>query len=405
MPSGLQILDRGCSHRAAHDSVEQAPKCHPETRKTIVADIMSWIGDPSRPTRVLWFNGPAGAGKTAIAWQTLCKRCAAKKWLAGSFFFSRMAPLVRNDPANLFPTIAYQLSLAVPAIGKVIYEVVTEDPSLVSKTLKIQLQKLIMEPMQLVLNLPNQPVVIIIDGLDECKGEGMQTHILRLLGSLFQHPIGGLSRACFIVTSRPEPWIRDEFEIEPLSVITRPLFLGKTVEANDDIRTFFRAGFKEIHNSARHRSTMWNIKKPWPSYRVLDDLVDKASGQFIYPATVLKFVDDPNYRPTDLLDIITSIPMVSSPSTLRPLATLDQLYSQILSTACNAQRTLEILGVLMAMQDALMTTQGESKMHLPSWTLQDVSWLQFIRTFRLETLRISEKLYECKGSVGTRSNV
>jgi len=302
MPSGLQILDRGCSHRAAHDSVEQAPKCHPETRKTIVADIMSWIGDPSRTNRVLWFNGPAGVGKTAIA-QTLCKRCAAKKWLAGSFFFSRMAPLVRNDPAYLFPTIAYQLSLAVPAIGKVIFEVVTEDPSLVSKTLKIQLQKLIMEPMQLVLDLPNQPVVIIIDGLDECKGEGMQTHILRLLGNLFQHPIGGLSRACFIVTSRPEPWIHNEFEIEPLSVITRPLFLGKTVEANDDIRTFFRAGFKEIHSSARHRSTMWNVKKPWPSYRVLDDLVDKASGRSSTPPQFL-----------NLLTTQTTGPLTSSTS-------------------------------------------------------------------------------------------
>jgi len=93
--------------------------------------------------------------------------------------------------------------------------------------------------------------------------------------------------------------------------------------------------------------------------------------------------------------------MVSSPSTLRPLATLDQLYSQILSTACNAQRTLEILGALMAMQDALMTTQGESKMHLPSWTLQDVSWLQFIRTFRLETPRISEKLLGLQPGDGT----
>jgi hypothetical protein len=152
------------------------------------------------------------------------------------------------------------------------------------------LQKLIVEPMQLVLDLPNQPVVIIIDGLDECKEEGMQSHILRLLGSVFQHhPFGGLSCVCFIVTSRPEPWIHNEFDMEPLSLITRPVFLGLTAEASDDIRTFFRAGFTEIHNS-----------------------------------------------PTDRLNIITSIStMVSSPSTPKPLAALDQLYSQILSTACD----------------------------------------------------------------------
>ena len=52
---------------------------------------------------------------------------------------------------------------------------------------------------------------------------------------------------------------------------------------------------------------MSDVAKPWPSYSVLDDLVDKASGQFIYPATVLKFVGNPNYRPTDRLDIIASI--------------------------------------------------------------------------------------------------
>jgi len=362
---------------------------------------MSWITDLSRTSRVLWFHGPAGVGKTAIA-HTLCKRCAEKKWLAGSFFFSRMAPLARNDPSYLFPTIAYQLSLALPAVGEVIHEVVTKDPSLVSKALKIQLQKLIVEPMQLVLDLPNQPIVIIIDGLDECKGEGMQAHIIRLLGNVFQYPIGGLSRVCFIVTSRPEPWIHNAFDMEPLSIITRPVFLGQTAEANDDIRTFFRAGFTEIHDSPRHRCTMWNVKRPWPSYRVLDDLVEKASGQFIYPATVLKFVDDPNYRPTDLLDIITSIPMiVPSPSTPKPLAALDRLYSQILSTACDKRRTREILGALMAMQDALMTMQGESKVHLPSWTLQDVDWLQFIRAFRLESLRISEKLLGLQPGDGT----
>ena len=362
---------------------------------------MSWIGDPSRTSRVLWFNGPAGAGKTAIA-QTLCKRCDEKRWLAGSFFFSHMAPLARNDPSHLFPTISYQLSLAIPAVGEVIYEVVAKDPSLVSKALKVQLQKLIVEPMQLVLDLPNQPVVIIIDGLDECEGEGMQAHIIRLLGSVLQHPIGGLSRVCFIVTSRPEPWIHNEFDLESLSLITRPVFLGQTAEANNDIRTFFRAGFTEIHNSTRHRSTMWNVKKPWPSYRVLDDLIEKASGQFIYPATVLKFVDDPNYRPTDLLNLITSIPtIVSSPSTPKPLVALDLLYSQILSTACNKQRTLDILGALMAMQDALMSMQGETKVHLPSWTLQDVEWLQFIRAFRLESLRIAEKLLGLQPGDGT----
>ena len=299
---------------------------------------------------------------------------------------------------HLFPTIAYQLSLAIPAVGKVIHEVVTKDPSLLSKAMRVQLQELIVEPMQLV-DLPNQPVVIIIDGLDECEGEGMQAHIIRLLGHAFQHAVGGLSRVCFIVTSRPEPWIHNEFDMEPLLLTTQQVFLGQNGEANDDIRTFLSASFTEIHNSARHQSTMWDVEKPWPSNRVLDDLVEKASGQFIYPATVLKFVDDPKGRPNELLDKITKLPTIApSPSTPQPLAALDRLYSQILSTADNKQRTRKILGALMATQSALMTIQGESGvhlpswMHLPSWPSQDANWLHFIRIFRLESLGIAEQL-------------
>ena len=351
---GLQILHRWVSDGATHDSAQHAPVCHPDTRKTIIGDIMSWIGDLSRTTSVLWFNGPAGAGKTAIA-QSLCKRCAAARWLAGSFFFSRNA-LGRSNAEFLFPTISFGLSLAIPEVGKIIDEVVAKDPSIPSRALEIQLQKLILEPLQQVSEESKQPIVIIIDGLDECEGEDVQSNVLRLLGSVFQHPpqsVGSCDRICFIVASRPEPWIRDEFTIEPLSSITRQIFLGQTSEANDDIRTFFRLGFTEIHDSPKHRLTMSNVAKPWPSYRVLDDLVDKASGQFIYPATVLKFVGDPNYRPADRLHTIASIPVISSSAsnlTTKPLGALDQLYSQILSTSSDKQRTLDILSALIAMQ-------------------------------------------------------
>ena len=345
---------------------------------------MSWIEDPSRTSSVLWFNGPAGAGKTAIA-QSLCKLCSAAQWLAGSFFFSRYAPSSgRSNAEFLFPTISFGLSYAIPKAGKIINEVVANDPSIPTKALEVQLQKLILEPLQKVLEESRQPVseeseqpiVIIIDGLDECEGEDMQSNILRLLGSVFQRPSVVYDRKiCFIVTSRPEPWIRDEFAIEPLFSITRQIFLGETPEANNDIRTFLRLGFTEIHDSHRHRLTMSSVPKPWPSYRVLDDLVDKASGQFIYPATVLKFVGDPNYRPTDRLDIITSMPDIS-PSALvsKPLALLDQLYAQILSTSSDIQRTLDILCALIVMQ------ASTSELHM--------NW----RIFYVELLRIAEKL-------------
>ena len=214
----------------------------------------------------------------------------------------------------------------------------------------------------------------------------MQCNVLRLLGSVFQRPsIGGCDRIRFIVISRPEPWIHDEFIIDPLSSIARQIFLGQTPEANDDIRTFFRIGFTEIHDSPKHRLTMSNVAKPWPSYIVLDKLVDKASGQFIYPATVLKFVGDPNYRPTDRLDIITSMPAIS-PSALasKPLAALDQLYSQILSSSSDKQRTLDILSALIAMQASSL-------------------YLEWCAEAYVHFLRIAEKLLDLQPGDGSQA--
>jgi hypothetical protein len=76
-----------------------------------------------------------------------------------------------------------------------------------------------------------------------------------------------------------------------------------------------------------------------------DNLVDKASGQFIYPATVVKFVSDPEGRPLERLKKILAIPVV--PTTPNPYADLDLLYIQILSVAPDRQRTMDVLGAIL----------------------------------------------------------
>ena len=110
----------------------------------------------------------------------------AAQWLAGSFFFSRHGP-GQSNAEFLFPTIAFGLALAIPDIGKIINEIIANDPSILTKALEIQLQKLILEPLQQleVSEQSKQPIVIIIDGLDKCEGEEVQSNVLQLLGSVF----------------------------------------------------------------------------------------------------------------------------------------------------------------------------------------------------------------------------
>jgi hypothetical protein len=69
--------------------------------------------------------------------------------------------------------------------------------------------------------------------------------------------------------------------------------------------------------------------------------VEKSSGYFIYATTVVKFVDDKNFRPTERLECICHESSVES-----PFGALDRLYSQILLAAPAQSRLTRILGAL-----------------------------------------------------------
>jgi len=74
---------------ALHDSMAHfpPPKCHPQTHEMVLKIIMDWVKNPHPQQPMIWLNGPAGAGKSAIA-QMIAGRCLGKQ-LAASFFFLR----------------------------------------------------------------------------------------------------------------------------------------------------------------------------------------------------------------------------------------------------------------------------------------------------------------------------
>ena len=165
-------------------------------------ESVSWIGDPPRTSNVQWFNDPAGAGKTAIA-QSLCTLMMCGR-TTRTFFFSQYATASgRSNTKFLFPTISESYGLSVPKVGKINDEVIANDPSIPKKALEIQLQKQILGPprhfsvelmqqlevleesKQQVSEESKQPIVIILDGLDE--GD------ILCLGSVLLRPFVGLN--------------------------------------------------------------------------------------------------------------------------------------------------------------------------------------------------------------------
>ncbi|KAF8059520.1 hypothetical protein FPV67DRAFT_458285 [Lyophyllum atratum] len=206
---GLAALFDVISHGAVYNSKERhpPPRYRPGTHEQTYNKIMDWIdrGYDREAGPVLWLHGPVDAGKSGIA-QTICE-CRADR-LAASFFFSRKKP-ARNTSTQLFPTIAYQLAMYIPGHRSKVNDAIESDLMILHHSMHHQIQKLIIDTFQLGPAAPEEPSLVLIDGLDECGEDGSQTEILAGILAIVQADYVSLR---FIVVSRPDPLIRAWFD-------------------------------------------------------------------------------------------------------------------------------------------------------------------------------------------------
>ncbi|KAJ7700468.1 hypothetical protein B0H17DRAFT_1251451, partial [Mycena rosella] len=249
-------------------------------REKMLADLRKYATTREPRNQVLWLHGPAGAGKSAIMW-SLYERLADCRIQGVSALLSFSSAGIRlgemREHYNLFPTIAYRLAFRIPWLKGPISQAVENDPSLVSSTPEIQFQRLILGPCQS--RADRAPMIIIIDGLDECEGQQIQQEILRILSSYQHH-----NSVPILVASRPEAHIS---EITLKGSAYQAFNLEQSFE---DVQKYLSDEFGRIHLA--HQRTMGDIPPPWPSEGELETLVRKSSGHFIYASTI-KFVDDP----------------------------------------------------------------------------------------------------------------
>jgi hypothetical protein len=357
MYTGIFQLKNEISGGAFHDSNERypPPKCHPDTRAAVLKSILRWVESSTEGKSVLWLYGPAGAGKSAIT-QTVAERTESGD-LAASFFFSRSKP-DRDTAQKLWATIAFQIAVSLPTLRHVIGSAVVDTPSIFFKSPQSQLQKLIIEPFR---SLGSQtadisqrsPFLVIIDGLDECKHETEQSEVLRsVMGIISSHRLP----LRFLIASRPEPHIRRSFDGRDLTDISFRICLDESFDPTNDIQAFLCHEFGVIYE--KHLDTMASIPRPWPSDDVVRQLAARSSGQFIYAATVIRFIDDEDYRPTDRLELVLN----TSRSTA--FKDLDLLYQQILSKSSDVSLLLRILGCILVLRQPMSASDIESLMCL-----------------------------------------
>ena len=350
----------GVSLGALHDSAERspAPNCHPDTRKAVRQIILDWIRNESSASYFFWLYGPAGAGKTSILQaiaEFLCSPSGSDQNFGGSFFFSR-GRHGRDQGHFLFSTIAYQLAFKVPGLRQNINRIMESDPSLHTKSMGVQLQKLIVDAFKCLSPLPQRSYLVIIDGLDECHDKTTQQSILKLLcESIRVHKLP----LRFLIGSRPEPHIRDSFDQASLCTVTRRVVLDMTFDPGRDIRVFLKDGFEKI---CAKNSILSHVEKPWPEEGIIDLLVQRSSGQFIYAATVIKLVGADFCSPRKQLALVLTPDHTA-------LSDLDQLYTQILSVYPSAVNIVQVLGIITAsgsnspevIEDIIGMEEGELK--------------------------------------------
>ncbi|KAK1230069.1 hypothetical protein PQX77_006843 [Marasmius sp. AFHP31] len=362
----------GASHKA--EQQYERGNCLLGTRVESLRLIYDWRSSREQKSPICWLSGAAGVGKSAIA-MTVAQDCENEGFLASSFFFFR-SDLKRNNPSKLIPSIAHDLASTTPVIRNDIEQKISKDPKILEATLEEQFRELILEPALswsrkrlpwgFFTDLPGSAVVsniVVIDGLDECGDEQTQTRILSIILSAYQRKPHFPLR--FLICSRPESWLQEAFADESLSQISNRIVLDDTLAARQDIRRFLVYHFQDIVTCRKYRQV--EFPEPWPSKQDLETLVERSCGQFVYVATLVKFLKSASNHPiTQLSMILARTPARKSGSS--PYRELDALYDIILDMNSDDEEMSPVLSAILILPGHLGPTPAniEWVLGLPS---------------------------------------
>ncbi|KJA29452.1 hypothetical protein HYPSUDRAFT_520232 [Hypholoma sublateritium FD-334 SS-4] len=341
----LEALTEHVAASAFHNSGHRIdpPRCHENTRQAVLDEIFTWImQDAARIACIMWLNGAAGAGKSAIC-QSIAELCIKRGVLAASFFFFRTDP-TRSSLWPLAATLAYQLMRLYPATRNLILESITSDPLIFELTFEAQFEELLVKPLLWLKNSGQVPdpkwrLVFIIDGVDECIKHTEQVALIEVFAQL----VATKKLPVFVLlASRMESQLRMALGAPKVSKILCRMPLDSDYQAEKDIRLFLTDRFAAVRTT--HPMGHF-LERDWPAPACVQEIVTKSSGQFIYAAVVMQFVFFPRCHPArQLLDIVRGL-RPSGRTT--PFAQLDALYRHIFAQVEDIDLTTTLLAYII----------------------------------------------------------
>ncbi|KAJ3573708.1 hypothetical protein NP233_g2258 [Leucocoprinus birnbaumii] len=333
---GLRTLLSKSMPDAFHDSGARypPPKCHLGTRNDCMTKIMNWaLGEPGSIEPVLWISGPFGVGKSAVA-QSFAEALEPQQKLAATLFFSRSSTS-RNDPHRVFTSIAYQIVAKCRSFREIVSMRMYEDPALATRSLSKQFEDLIISPLREI-DIVSSGLcgrVIIIDGLDECRGTAEQCEIINTIATSVWNQTTPFR---WFITSRPEGPIIRTMKSDLVAPVVSHCELPVSREIDNEILLYLTDEFGKIRK--QH-----DLPDTWPSEEALALLVERGAGLWIYVATIVRFVkEDRSFGPQDQLRIVLEFAKDVSvrAGSNNPLEEMDFFYTLIMQRLPSNIRTI-----------------------------------------------------------------
>ncbi|KAF7970394.1 hypothetical protein HWV62_24266 [Athelia sp. TMB] len=315
--------------------------CLSGTRVSLLSAIGAWARLRDSQS-IFWLNGVAGSGKSAIA-HTVARSLREAGFLISAFFFSRDAAS-RNNPRFIFSTIARDLANLHSGIAEEIATALEKEPALPSASLSRQFDAFILKPSSH--HSSDQPIVVVIDALDESIQNDRDTTLLAILRDETKKLPANFR---ILVTSRPTIEI-EQFLSENAHIKSYSLDIYSS-ENKQDITKYVDAQLC----SDMIRS---NVGTDWPGEEAIRELERLSGGLFIWIATICVYLRTV-YNPRKKLRALLSHPSQESFTTDKKM---DNLYTTVLA-ACGDWDDADflddydiVMGAIMAAKRPLSLT-------------------------------------------------
>jgi hypothetical protein len=275
--------------------------------------------------------------------------------MGASFFISRDLA-ERKNSRRIFHSLIYQLCVRNPRFSVAVVNALRNKRDITGRPLSEQIPLLLTKPLKIVASA-TQPILMVLDALDECDIEnGQEGGSLLLL--LAQAVLQFRETVKLSITSREEHSTCKMFrEVRDKCGERDTIQLHSLDQAvtQSDIRLYLKAQLYVI-------AERWRIPNgSWPSEDVLLELSRRAGMLFVYAGTIVRFLGNRNWDPTERLQVLLGTSTTES-ETHEPYKMVGNLYMNVLAKALEDEemnkeplyrRLRAIVGTIVLLQDPL----------------------------------------------------